>query len=156
MLSFQHTLIIMPVLQTLTTAVLQGEAHLCAHLRLPASLLQAPARRLRWWSAPCSCWRPTITPASCCARPRQGAGLLGPLSPYCAIALGCAPQAGSRSPTPSHRPFRRVSPSFLLSPPLQNYSADLLCSSLAAAGLGPEEVLRLNDPRRPAFTVRVA
>ncbi|KAL4423314.1 hypothetical protein ABPG77_006109 [Micractinium sp. CCAP 211/92] len=36
----------------------------------------------------------------------------------------------------------------------QNYSADLLCSSLAAAGLGPEEVLRLNDPRRPAFTAK--
>ena len=37
---------------------------------------------------------------------------------------------------------------------LQNYSADLLCSALAAAGLGTKDMLRLNDPRRPPFTVR--
>lgn len=36
---------------------------------------------------------------------------------------------------------------------LQNYSADLLCSALAAAGLGTGDMLRLNDPRRPPFTV---
>lgn len=37
---------------------------------------------------------------------------------------------------------------------LQNYSADLLCSALAAAGLHQGDMLRVNDPRRPPFTVR--
>ncbi|PRW57862.1 helicase MOV-10 [Chlorella sorokiniana] len=41
----------------------------------------------------------------------------------------------------------------LLCAPL-NYSADLLCSALAAAGLGSGDMLRLNDPRRPPFTVK--
>ncbi|KAI7838701.1 hypothetical protein COHA_007499 [Chlorella ohadii] len=41
----------------------------------------------------------------------------------------------------------------LLCAPL-NYSADLLCSALAAAGLGSADMLRLNDPRRPPFTVK--
>ena len=34
------------------------------------------------------------------------------------------------------------------------YSADLLCSALAAAGMDPQDLLRLNDPRRPVVTVR--
>jgi hypothetical protein len=36
----------------------------------------------------------------------------------------------------------------------QNYSADLLCSALAAAGVGAGDMLRLNDPRRPPVTVK--
>ncbi|GAB4815315.1 hypothetical protein N2152v2_002361 [Parachlorella kessleri] len=36
----------------------------------------------------------------------------------------------------------------------QNYSADLLCSALGASGLGPNTLLRLNDPRRPASQVK--
>lgn len=36
----------------------------------------------------------------------------------------------------------------------QNYSADLLCSALAEAGVGPEEMVRVNDPRRPPPTVK--
>ncbi|KAL4430622.1 hypothetical protein ABPG75_005878 [Micractinium tetrahymenae] len=36
----------------------------------------------------------------------------------------------------------------------QNYSADLLCSALAAAELGREEMVRVNDPRRPPFTAK--
>lgn len=35
----------------------------------------------------------------------------------------------------------------------QNYSADLLCSALAGAGVGGGEMIRLNDPRRPPYTV---
>jgi putative helicase MOV10L1 len=34
----------------------------------------------------------------------------------------------------------------------QNYSADLLCSALATAGLLKTQVLRLNDPRRPPYS----
>ena len=34
----------------------------------------------------------------------------------------------------------------------QNYSADLLCSALAAAGMGTDHLLRLNDPRRPPYS----
>ncbi|EFN55641.1 hypothetical protein CHLNCDRAFT_133825 [Chlorella variabilis] len=37
---------------------------------------------------------------------------------------------------------------------LLNYSADLLCSALAAAGLHQGDMLRVNDPRRPPFTVK--
>lgn len=65
------------------------------------------------------------------------------------------------SPTPSHNLRALVTanaPAFVLPPrptsPLQNYSADLLCSALAAAGLPPGDVLRVNDPRRPPFTVK--
>lgn len=36
----------------------------------------------------------------------------------------------------------------------QNFSADLLASALATAGVPHCDVLRLNDPRRPANTVR--
>eukprot|EP00887_Chlorella_sp_A99_P008046 scaffold12.g8046.t1 len=36
----------------------------------------------------------------------------------------------------------------------QAYSADLLCSTLAAAGCGQEQMVRANDPRRPAFEVK--
>ena len=36
----------------------------------------------------------------------------------------------------------------------QNYSADLLCSALAEAGVGPDEMVRVNDPRRPPPTVK--
>lgn len=36
----------------------------------------------------------------------------------------------------------------------QNYSADLLCSALAEAGVPKTSMLRLNDPRRPAPQVR--
>lgn len=36
----------------------------------------------------------------------------------------------------------------------QNYSADLLCSALAAAGVDTKTMLRVNDPRRPAPQVR--
>ena len=35
-----------------------------------------------------------------------------------------------------------------------NYSADLLASALAAAGISPDELLRLNDPRRPINQAR--
>ena len=37
---------------------------------------------------------------------------------------------------------------------LQAYSADLLCSALAAAGVTPAEMLRLNDPRRHPYTAK--
>lgn len=36
----------------------------------------------------------------------------------------------------------------------QNYSADLLCSALATSGLGPDQLLRLNDPRRPPYSMK--
>ena len=36
----------------------------------------------------------------------------------------------------------------------QNYSADLLCSALATSGLGPEKLFRLNDPRRPPYSMK--
>jgi putative helicase MOV10L1 len=36
----------------------------------------------------------------------------------------------------------------------QNYSADLLCSALAAAGLSKTRLLRLNDPRRPPYSAK--
>lgn len=52
---------------------------------------------------------------------------------------------------PKGWPINEVSAALSL---LQNYSADLLCSALAAAGLGTGDMLRLNDPRRPPFTVR--
>ena len=35
-----------------------------------------------------------------------------------------------------------------------NYSADLLASALAAAGVSTDELLRLNDPRRPINQAR--
>lgn len=35
-----------------------------------------------------------------------------------------------------------------------NYSADLLASALAAAGISLDELLRLNDPRRPVNQAR--
>lgn len=37
----------------------------------------------------------------------------------------------------------------------QNFSADLLASALAAAGVEPVDLLRLNDPRRPIFQARL-
>lgn len=36
----------------------------------------------------------------------------------------------------------------------QNYSADLLCSALAAANFSKTQVLRLNDPRRPPYSAK--
>ena len=36
----------------------------------------------------------------------------------------------------------------------QNYSADLLCTALASAGLSPSQMFRLNDPRRPPFSAK--
>jgi putative helicase MOV10L1 len=36
----------------------------------------------------------------------------------------------------------------------QNYSADLICSALAAAGVERQRMLRLNDPRHPLPQVR--
>lgn len=38
----------------------------------------------------------------------------------------------------------------------QNYSADLLASALGAAGVPKQDLLRLNDPRRPPNQVHVA
>ena len=52
-----------------------------------------------------------------------------------------------------HSPACSVTPFRLPCCCLQNYSADLLCSALAAAGLQPEELLRVNDPQRPPYTV---
>ena len=37
-----------------------------------------------------------------------------------------------------------------------NYSADLLCSALACAGVSVREMLRLNDWRRPLIQVRAS
>lgn len=45
--------------------------------------------------------------------------------------------------------FHRMPASRLLLCAPQNYSADLLVSALAAAGIQPKQMLRLNDPRRP-------
>lgn len=36
----------------------------------------------------------------------------------------------------------------------QNFSADIVASSLLASGLPQSDILRLNDPRRPPFTVK--
>lgn len=47
---------------------------------------------------------------------------------------------------------RRPSARLLLTAP-GNYSTDLLVSHLAAAGLQPRDVLRLNDPRRATAQV---
>lgn len=116
-------------------------------------------------NAPCSCCRRTATPACLCARPRQGHNLVASLSgtpghpnthtsPAC-TACGFRPrvaQPKSRVPPTRRNPPSPPAPACPLPP--QNYSADLLCSALAAAGLGPGEMLRVNDPRRPPFTVR--
>ena len=50
---------------------------------------------------------------------------------------------GYFSDSPSHG----ASPRLLLCAP-QNYSADLICSALAEAGLTPQVMTRLQDPRR--------
>ena len=47
----------------------------------------------------------------------------------------------------SDNPSRGTSPRLLLCAP-QNYSADLICSALAEAGLTPRVMTRLQDPRR--------
>lgn len=147
----------MRALQMLTTAVFGREAHLCAHLCLPACL-PAPCRHRQDGYAggvrPAAGGNLQSRPPPAVRAPGKAPASLVPFAPAVQF-LWCV--HSRLAAAIFHSASLALLPCFLPpSPPLQNYSADLLCSSLAAAGLGPEEVLRLNDPRRPAFTVHMA